>query len=202
MVNQAVPMSGQTGPNLLPSRRRFLFHVGAGAAAAATVGLVPAGSALAARLGLPPERSLSFRSLHTGERLTARYVRGGQHDAEGLAAIDHILRDWRTGEVYRMDRGVLDLLYAVRRRLDSDAPIEIISAYRSPKTNAKLAGRSGGVAKRSLHMRGMAIDFRLPERDLAAVHRTALDMKAGGVGLYTRSGFLHVDTGRVRRWGS
>ncbi len=195
-------MNGQTGPNLPPSRRQFLFHLGAGAAAAATVGLVPAGSALAARLGLPPERSLSFRSLHTGERLTARYVRGGQHDAEGLAAIDHILRDWRTGEVYRMDRGVLDLLYAVRRRLDSDAPIEIISAYRSPKTNAKLAGRSGGVAKRSLHMRGMAIDFRLPERDLAAVHRTALDMKAGGVGLYTRSGFLHVDTGRVRRWGS
>ncbi len=175
------------------SRRSFL----AGAAAFSSAALVP-GLAAAAT----DTRSLSFRSLHTGEEVSATYLRNGAVEAEGLQRLNHVLRDWRSGEVWEMDRGLLDLLHALRRKMDSDAPFELISGYRSPKTNAGLAAKSNGVAKRSLHMRGMAVDVRLPERDLKALHQAALELKGGGVGLYTKSGFVHLDTGRVRRWGA
>ncbi len=150
---------------------------------------------------LPLRRDLAFRSLHTGEELATTYVQQGAAVPAALGDINRILRDWRTGEVISMDPRLLDLLYALRRELDSTAPFEVISAYRSPKTNAQLAGKSKGVAKRSMHMRGMAIDIRLPERRLKDLHRAALGLKAGGVGLYSRSGFIHVDTGRPRHWG-
>lgn len=182
------------------SRREFLGAAGAGIAAFSTMVLLP-DLAFAAK-ELPGTRSLGFRNLHTGEEVAATYVRDGLLQPEGLQSLNHVLRDWRTGEVWDMDPKLLDLLYALRRRMDSKAPFELISGYRSPKTNAKLAANSSGVAKRSLHMRGMASDIRLPERDLLALHKTARAMKVGGVGLYTKSGFVHVDTGRVRYWGS
>ena len=182
------------------SRRRFLTAV-AGTAAAFTVTTLAPGLAQAAT-ALPQTRSLAFRSLHTGEEVAATYLRDGVVQAEGLNKLNHVLRDWRSGEVWEMDRKLLDLLYALHREMDSDQPFELISAYRSPKTNAKLAAKSNGVAKRSFHMRGMAVDVRLPERDLAALHKAALALKGGGVGLYSKSGFIHVDTGRVRRWGA
>jgi uncharacterized protein YcbK (DUF882 family) len=182
------------------ARRTFLTGAAAGAAALSATALVP-GLALAAR-ELPATRSLGFRNLHTGEEVAATYVRDNILQPEGLQTLNHVLRDWRSGEVWDMDPELLDLLYALRRRMDSKAPFELISGYRSPKTNAKLASNSNGVAKRSLHMRGMAADIRLPERDLLALHKTALAMQAGGVGLYSKSGFIHLDTGRVRRWGS
>ncbi len=181
------------------SRRRLLTTVAAGAAALVATTALP-GLASAAR-ALPSTRALGFRSLHTGEEVTATYLRDGLPQAEGLGKLNHVLRDWRSGEVWEMDRQLLDLLFALRQDMDSQAPFELISAYRSPKTNAKLASKSNGVAKRSLHMRGMAVDVRLPERDLKALHKTALSLKGGGVGLYSKSGFIHVDTGRVRRWG-
>lgn len=182
------------------SRRNFLTAAAAGAAAFSTTTLLPS-LAFAAR-ELPGTRSLAFRSLHTGEEVSAVYVRDNILQREGLQVLNHVLRDWRSGEVWDMDPKLLDLLYALRKRMDSKAPFELISGYRSPKTNAGLASKSGGVAKRSLHMRGMATDIRLPERDLKALHKTALALKAGGVGLYSKSGFVHLDTGRVRRWGS
>ena len=151
--------------------------------------------------GLPAERTLSLISLHTGERLTAAYVREGRFDTGALDEIDQILRDWRSGDVRRMDPRLLDLLYLLRRRAGGRGPFEVISAYRSPKTNAKLASRSGGVAKKSQHMLGKAIDVALPGTALKALHGEALALAAGGVGLYSKSGFLHLDTGRVRRWG-
>ena len=167
--------------------------------------LLPRGAlahaAAAASSPLPPERTLSLVSLHTGERLTAAYVRGGRYDAGALEEIDQILRDWRSGEVQPMDRGLLDLLYLLRGRVGGRGPFEIISGYRSPKTNAKLASRSGGVAKKSQHMLGKAIDVALPGTALTALHEEALALQSGGVGLYSKSGFLHLDTGRVRRWG-
>lgn len=184
----------------LASRRRFLKAATTGAAALATTTLLP-GLAFAAK-SLPETRDLAFRSLHTGEEVGATYLRGGVHQAEGLKKLNHVLRDWRSGEVWEMDRKLLDLLYALRREMDSTAPFELISAYRSPKTNATLAAKSNGVAKRSFHMRGMAVDIRLPERDLKALHKAALSLQGGGVGLYSKSGFIHVDTGRVRRWGA
>ncbi len=162
---------------------------------------MPLSLAFAAR-ELPGTRSLAFRSLHTGEEVSAVYVRDDILQPEGLQVLNHVLRDWRSGEVWDMDPKLLDLLFALRKRMGSKAPFDLISGYRSPKTNAGLASKSGGVAKRSLHMRGMATDIRLPERNLKALHKTALAMKAGGVGLYSKSGFVHLDTGRVRRWGS
>ena len=187
-----------SGPPADPhTRRQFVARV-AGAAA-----LTLASSSVAwGRSSLPPVRALAFRSLHTGEELRATYMRGGAVDPGAVGDINMILRDWRTGEAAQMDLKLLDLLYALRGKLDSDAPFEVISAYRSPATNSRLSKASNGVAKRSLHMRGMAIDVHLPGRRLKDLHRAAVALKAGGVGLYSRSGFVHVDTGRVRYWGA
>ena len=184
---------------LLPGRRTCLRGL-LGATGALALAATPLTGALATAR-LPASRKLSFHSLHTGERLTATYARDGRYDPVALAEIDELLRDWRSGEVWSMDRGLLDQLVALRETLGSSGTFEVISGYRSPKTNGELAAQSRGVAKRSLHMRGKAIDVRLSDRKLAEVHDAALRMQAGGVGLYTKSDFLHLDTGRVRRWG-
>ena len=146
-------------------------------------------------------RHLAFRSLHTDEKLEATYWADGAYRPEALKQINYLMRDWRSGSITEMDAGLFDLLHLLRESLDSNAPFEIISAYRSPKTNAKLASKSNGVAKKSLHTRGMAIDVHLPGRDLAAQRDAAIALRLGGVGYYPKSGFIHVDTGRVRRWG-
>ncbi len=145
-------------------------------------------------------RSLALESLHTGERLSTVYWADGQYLPGALAEIDHLLRDFRTGEVKPIDRGLLDQLHLLRRELDSSAAYRVISGYRSPATNKMLAKEGGGVARKSLHMRGMAIDINLPGRDLATLHRVARSMKLGGVGYYPKPGFLHLDVGRVRYW--
>ncbi|MCP5367202.1 MAG: DUF882 domain-containing protein [Hyphomicrobiales bacterium] len=146
------------------------------------------------------DRTLAYLNLHTGEKVTATYWADGAYLDDGLGEMDRVLRDFRTGEVTDMDRRLYDLLHALRRRLDTDAPFHVISGYRSPRTNAALAQAGGGVAKRSLHMRGMAIDIRVPGRSLKALHRAARSLRGGGVGLYPRSNFVHVDVGRVRYW--
>ncbi len=146
-------------------------------------------------------RELSFHSLHTGEKLSARYWSNGRFRMPALRRLNHIMRDWRTGEVTRMDPDLLHLLHALRREVDSSEPFQIISAYRSPKTNAMLAARGGGVARKSLHMRGMAIDVRLADVPLSNLRRAARSLRRGGVGYYPRTGFLHLDTGRARNWG-
>jgi uncharacterized protein YcbK (DUF882 family) len=181
------------------TRRHFVTAAAAGVAALAASTLLP--DLAFAVQGLPATRSLAFRSLHTGEQVQATYLHDGRLQAEGVRVLNHVLRDWRSGEVWDMDPQLFDLLYTLRRRMDSSQPFELISGYRSPQTNAALASASSGVAKRSLHMQGKAADIRLPERDLSALHKAVLALKAGGVGLYSKSGFIHVDTGRVRRWG-
>lgn len=145
-------------------------------------------------------RSLSFQHLHTGERVSAPYWESGRYNKDALAAIDHLLRDFRTGDQTRMDVDLLEFLHRLRVKLDTDQPFQIISGYRSPRTNARLAAKSRGVAKRSYHMLGMAIDIRVPGRQLRQVRRAALDLRLGGVGYYNRSRFVHLDTGRVRFW--
>jgi uncharacterized protein YcbK (DUF882 family) len=172
-------------------RRQFLI-TGLGAAAGL---MVPAVSARAAR-----GHDLAFKNLHTGESLATTYRAGGQHLPEACRRIDRLLRDHRTGEVAPISTQLLDALYDLRGRLGSAAPFEVISGYRSPKTNAALANAGSGVARRSLHMRGMAIDIRLPGRSLRRLRAAAVAMKAGGVGFYPRSGFIHLDVGRVRYW--
>jgi uncharacterized protein YcbK (DUF882 family) len=178
------------------SRRGFLAGLGTAAALGVVGGLTL--KPTAAFAGRP--RELSFHNLHTGENLHEVYWADGGYRPESLQRIDHILRDWRTGDVKAMDPDLLDLLFRLHASMDSSEPFQVISGYRSPKTNAKLAADSNGVAKKSFHMRGMAIDIALPDRDLVALRDTAWGMQSGGVGYYAKSGFVHVDTGRVRHW--
>jgi len=145
-------------------------------------------------------RSLAFLNTHTGERLDAVYVDGGRYQQDALAAIDHLLRDHRTGEVVPIDRALLDMLARLRDTLDTAQPFHVISGYRSPATNARLAAASSGVARRSLHVEGRAIDIRVPGLPLDSVRRAAVALRAGGVGFYRGSDFVHLDTGRVRTW--
>jgi len=145
-------------------------------------------------------RSLSFYNLHTAERLDAVYWADGEYIPDALAEINRILRDHRSGDVFPMAPRLLDMLAELRDRLESAQPFEIISGYRSPKTNAMLRAQGHGVAENSLHLKGMAADVRLPGRDLDLLRRAAISLKAGGVGYYPASQFVHVDIGRVRTW--
>jgi uncharacterized protein YcbK (DUF882 family) len=175
------------------ARRRFL---GLGIAGLAMSTGWPA---MAARLAAP-ERVVSFDNLHTGETLRTVYWAGGGYVPEALREIDHVLRDFRTNEVLSIDPALIDLLFALRREMGSAAPFAVISGYRSPTTNARLQRNGGGVATRSLHMVGKAIDIRLPGRRLRDLREAALGLRGGGVGYYPKSNFVHVDTGRVRFW--
>ena len=145
-------------------------------------------------------RVLSFNHTHTGERLAIEYWRAGDYESEGLGAINRLMRDFRTGEVHPIDPGLLDLLHEIKSATGTGAPFEIISAYRSPRTNDALNRHSDGVAKNSLHLRGKAIDIRLADVALEDLRRAALSTRRGGVGYYAGSNFVHVDTGRVRTW--
>lgn len=181
------------------SRRGFLGQGLAGSLALAGVLALPA-QARAAEV--PAARRLRFYNTHTAEKLDITYFEQGVYHADALAEIDFILRDFRANEAAPMARGVIDLVHDLTQALEVDAPVHIISGYRSSKTNDLLRrSGGGGVAKRSLHMDGMAIDLRVPGRDLAKVRAAALALSRGGVGFYPRDGFVHVDTGRVRRWG-
>ncbi|MDX1710292.1 MAG: DUF882 domain-containing protein [Rhodovibrionaceae bacterium] len=174
-----------------------------GAAAAGIVAspiLVAPAKAHITGLATSGERRLKLLNLHTGERVNSVYWAEGGYIDDGLAELDRVLRDFRTGDVVEMDRELLDLIYALHRKMESNQPFEIISGYRSPKTNAKLRQNSNGVAKRSYHMKAMAIDLRLSGGDLRHLHRAAKSLEGGGVGLYTKSGFIHMDTGPVRYW--
>lgn len=154
------------------------------------------------RAALPDEvKTLSFLNLHTGEALTSvPFWERGAYLPDALAEFNTLLRDFRTSEVARIDPALFDLLYALRARVGADKAFHIISGYRSPKTNAALHAASSGVAGQSLHMRGKAIDIRLPGVPLAELRGAALGLQAGGVGYYPKSDFVHVDTGRVRWW--
>ena len=146
------------------------------------------------------ERSLSFYNLHTSESLKAVYWQRGEYVETALADINRVLRDHRTDEKHEIDPRLLDLLCDLRLRLDTRESLQIISGYRSPATNAMLHSKSDGVATRSLHLDGKAVDIRIPGRALPLLRKTALSMKAGGVGYYPGSNFVHVDIGRVRSW--
>jgi uncharacterized protein YcbK (DUF882 family) len=160
----------------------------------------PRGSAAAASKVFLPERSLSFYNTHTGEHTKALYWHQGAYVPQALAEINYILRDHRTGEVKEIDTDLLDLLFALRQRLQSTVPFEVISGYRSPETNSFLVNMSRGVAPNSLHIQGKAVDIRLAGYDLKALRSAAVDLGRGGVGYYPSSDFVHVDVGNIRSW--
>lgn len=147
-----------------------------------------------------PPGELRFDNLHTGESLSVVYRENACYLDSACAQIDHVLRDYRTGEVHVIDRRLLDLLTRLSNRLGAPAHFEVISGYRSPATNAMLHEASSGVSTRSLHMQGMAIDLRMPNATLEDVRNAALSLRGGGVGFYPESNFVHVDVGRVRHW--
>lgn len=200
-VLDQLPIAPENQRTAVPhsSRRDFLTR-----AALAAPGLLlserlfaAAGPARAADVG---SRSLTFRHTHTGETLTAEYFCGGTYVPDVLGAINHHLRDFRTGEEHAIDLALLDLLHRLAAVTSTAKPFEVISGYRSPKTNHRLRETSTGVAASSLHMVGKAIDIRLADVHLPNLRAAAVGLRRGGVGYYPESDFVHVDTGRVRTW--
>jgi uncharacterized protein YcbK (DUF882 family) len=177
------------------SRRRFL-QISAVAAAQLAIPAV----ALARTTVQLRRRSLKFYALHTGESLQTTYWENGQYIPEELNRINYILRDFRANEIKPIDPALLDLLTRIQHRLGTSGAFQVISGYRSPLTNAMLHANSEGVAVHSLHIEGKAIDISVPGRNLAQLRGAALAQQSGGVGYYPKSGFVHVDTGRVRFW--
>ncbi|MEO8135600.1 MAG: DUF882 domain-containing protein [Betaproteobacteria bacterium] len=145
-------------------------------------------------------RTLSFRHTHTGESLAIAYAAGGTYVSAALQRLNWFLRDFRNGEAHAIDPALLDQLHGLTQVFGGSARFEVISAYRSPATNAALHDRGTGVASHSLHLEGRAIDVRLAGVPLADLRDAALSLRAGGVGYYLQSQFVHLDTGRVRRW--
>ena len=148
----------------------------------------------------PYKRSLAFRNLRTGELLDVVYWADGKYLPDATRAIARVMRDGRTDEVHSIDHGLVDLMTKLRSTLRSSQPIQVVCGYRSPETNEMLRETTEGVAANSLHMVGEAVDLRVIDRPLRYVHRVAVSLKAGGVGYYPRSNFVHVDVGRVRYW--
>jgi uncharacterized protein YcbK (DUF882 family) len=177
----------------MTARRRFLKNaalIGAGCFLPAIARSAPARA----------EKSLSFYHTHTGEALKRVFWADGQYVPGALTEINRLLRDHRTNEVSPIDPQLLFLLERLTWLTGSNDTLHVISGYRSPQTNRTLADRSDGVSRHSLHMEGKAIDIRIPGRDLQRLRNAALSLRAGGVGFYPLSRFVHVDVGRVRAW--
>jgi uncharacterized protein YcbK (DUF882 family) len=195
-----------------PAGRRHFLHQGTrfavrSVALSAAAGALSGLSAASARAALAPlaeapnARALSLTHTHTHEQLALVYAFDDRYVPAALGTLNHFLRDHYTGQVGRIDPQLFDLLHRVRQVLGSQAEYEVISGYRCPETNDRLRRtRGGGVASHSLHMDGQAIDVRLPGVELADLRDAALSLRAGGVGYYPSERFVHIDTGRVRRW--
>ena len=189
-------------------RRRFLHHgarwAAATTAASGALGGLASAPAQAARSPdavAPGARGLALSHTHTREQIALVYAHDDRYLPSALGSLNHFLRDHYTGDVGQIDPRLFDLLHRVRQVLGSSAEYEVISGYRCPTTNNRLRNtRGGGVAQRSLHMEGQAIDVRLRGVALADLRDAALSLRAGGVGFYPRDQFVHLDTGRLRSW--
>lgn len=163
-------------------------------------GPTAAGPIDTAALPLGDIRRASVHNLHTGEMLDVVYWEQGKYVPDALAEAMRVMRDWRNGSEHVMDPRLFDVLHGIQSRLETNKPFQLISGYRSPQTNAMLHAESGQVASHSQHMLGKASDIRVEGVDLANLHKAAMSLKAGGVGYYPVSNFVHVDVARVRTW--
>lgn len=203
MVDETILLHGSDEEKTL-DRRSFL---GIGAATLGGV-LIPAlstpASAASFKGGVIGKgaRRIAFRNAHTGESFSGVYRVGDKYLPDAFSQINTVMRDFRTNQVYPMDPRVLDIIYTVHRMTGQRAPFEILSGYRSPKTNQMLRGKSrrSGVAKKSLHMQGKAIDLNIKDFSTKRLRDIAASLRAGGVGYYPRSNFVHIDSGDVRTW--
>ena len=182
----------------LLSRRGIL-----GVFAATTVAAAPVmGNAFGLLRGAGDMRRIRMYSGRTGESLDTVYWVDGKYIRESLNEINIFMRDWRSGEVIGIDPRTVDVAAASHRLLQTNEPYMMLSGYRSPRTNAMLRRSSGGVARNSLHMVGKAADLRLKARSVGQMYNAAMSCRAGGVGKYSRSNFVHMDCGPVRNWGA
>ncbi|MBZ5698395.1 MAG: DUF882 domain-containing protein [Acidobacteriia bacterium] len=147
------------------------------------------------------EYELRLFHTHTGERIDIVYRRGDVYFPDAINRLDQFLRDSRTGDVHQFDARLFDLLHDLTASLGhAGTEIDIICGFRTPWSNGFLRRTTSGVASHSLHMEGEAIDIRIPGISTAELRDAALALHRGGVGFYPKSGFVHVDVGRVRRW--
>ncbi|HYQ96760.1 MAG TPA: YcbK family protein [Candidatus Nitrosocosmicus sp.] len=167
---------------------------------AAVAGLLPRAVFGSSKHLSVEERSLAFYNTHTGEKLKSIYWAEGNYVDGSLRQISYILRDPRSDEVHDIDTRLLDLLFSVRKEIETNEPFQVISGYRSARTNAFLRAHSTAVAENSLHLVGQASDIRLPGRETRILQKAAIALKGGGVGYYPKSDFVHLDIGRVRYW--
>lgn len=185
------------------SRRKFLGFgaLALGSLAASSV-VTPASAAIFGRGTEEFEgaRRISFRNTHTGETFSGVYRVGDKYLPDAFDRINIVLRDFRSNELFPIDPRVMDIIYTVHQMTKQNDPYEVLSGYRCPKTNANLRSHSEGVAKNSLHMTGQAIDLRLPGFNTKQIRSLAISLKAGGVGYYPKSDFVHMDSGDVRTW--
>ncbi|QKJ86622.1 hypothetical protein PMPD1_1671 [Paramixta manurensis] len=177
------------------SQRRKLLALGG---AAVGIALLP-GRALAS-LSTSRPRILTLNNLNTGETLKTEFFNGSHYDKDELARLNHFFRDYRANKVKSIDPHLFDQLYRLQAMLDTRKPVQLISGYRSLATNNKLRSHSKGVAKHSYHTLGQAMDFHIEGISLSNVRKAALNMRAGGVGYYPSSNFVHIDTGPIRHW--
>ncbi|MCD8496807.1 MAG: DUF882 domain-containing protein [Alphaproteobacteria bacterium] len=184
--------------NLNRIERRDILKGGLCTLLAGVLPLFPARSAYSAQNY--QSWRIAFRNTHTGESFSGVYRVGDKYLPDAFERINYVLRDFRNDEIFPMDPRVLDLVKTLHDRTGSDEPLEVLSGYRSPKTNTMLRHVSTGVAKNSLHMYGQAMDIRLPGYNTRRLRDVARKMKAGGVGYYPKSDFVHVDTGKIRSW--
>lgn len=180
-------------PPALP-RRKFLRAAGLGAVGILTMGLKPPA------VEDSTARHLDLFRIHSRKRLRVTYMRDGSYVEAALAQIDRLCQDNLQKQHIQMDVALIDHVWMLKQMVAPDAVVDIVSAYRTAKTNAWLRGKSKNVAKRSLHMDGRAIDIRIRGVSASTVADLAQDLAMGGVGYYDRSQFTHLDTGRPRRW--
>jgi uncharacterized protein YcbK (DUF882 family) len=181
-------------------RRCALLGLGAFAGVLGCAATVVSAAVAAGTDDAKARRWIELKSLHTGEVLKVSFDREAGPDPADLARLQHVLRDYRVNEEHTMDAALFGLLSDLAEATGHEARYEVISGYRSPRTNAKLHAEGHGVAEHSLHMEGRAIDVRLLGCDLETFRDAALEAGRGGVGYYPSSKFVHIDTGRVRTW--
>ena len=177
-----------------PNRRKLLALGGVALGAA----LLP--SQAFASLSTSRPRILTLHNLNTGENIKTEFFNGKSYNKDELARLNYFFRDYRANKVKRMDPHLFDQLYRLQLMLETTKPVQLVSGYRAPVTNNNLRAHTKGVAKNSYHMQGRAMDFHIDGIALSKVHKAALALKAGGVGYYPHSNFVHIDTGPVRHW--
>jgi uncharacterized protein YcbK (DUF882 family) len=172
-----------------PNRRRF---IGGAAALVSSLALSPQ-MAFAGT-----DRRLHMYNPHTSETFNAVVIENGRWVKESLKEFNRFARDWRQNEIRTINPDSISIAVRIQGAMDSNKPMHLLSGYRSPQTNRELRG----TARKSLHMSGLALDLSQPDRSVNQLHRAARACKSGGVGKYSRSGFVHIDCGRIRYWGA